>query len=211
MIAIYIILIIIILIILSIVFPIRIKIHYNESEKKELKIVNKIEIYIFKIIKVKSIEIKSKNKIEKKKSNYKVNAIYKLINNYVEYIKKEKKIMSKKEFSKIFKSIYYEKMDFDIGINLNNPIINAYIIALSNIFINMFIIKNEKRINLTNMNYSTYISNNIFNLRINAIIRVKLVNIIVVIAKIVMRVMKIKRKEKNKYKEMNEFSEKVKA
>lgn len=190
-----IVIIIILTLIMGVFFiPIRVKIDYAEKERKDLKILNKIEIYIFYFIKVKTIELKNKKEIENKKGSYKVDAIYKLVSTYIEYSKKEKEIINTKDLKKIINSIYYEKINIDIGINLKDPIINAYLITVINILLNLFIIKKQNKMKLKNVSYATYISNNIFNLKLNCIIRFRVANTIITIIKIIVKLREVERK-----------------
>lgn len=194
MIAIYIILIILVLILGLILIPIRVKIDYAEKERKDLKVLNKIEIYIFYFIKIKKIELKNKKEIENKNGNYKIDAIYKLLSTYIEYLKKEKQLITSKDIKKLLNSIYYEKLNIDVGINLQNPIVNAYLITIINIVLNLFIMKNQSKMKLKNTSYSTYISNNIFNLKLNCIIRFRVANTIITIIKIIVKLRKVEKK-----------------
>lgn len=190
-----IVIIIILTLIMGVFFiPIRVKIDYAEKERKDLKILNKIEIYIFYFIKIKTIELKNKKEIENKKGSYKVDAIFKLVSTYIEYSKKEKEIINTKDLKKIINSIYYEKINIDIGINLKDPIINAYLITAINILLNLFIIKKQNKMKLENVSYATYISNNIFNLKLNCIIRFRVANTIITIIKIIVRLREVERK-----------------
>lgn len=190
-----IVIIIILTLIMGVFFiPIRVKIDYAEKERKDLKILNKIEIYIFYFIKIKTIELKNKKEIENKKGSYKVDAIFKLVSTYIEYSKKEKEIINTKDLKKIINSIYYEKINIDIGINLKDPIINAYLITAINILLNLFIIKKQNKMKIKNVSYATYISNNIFNLKLNCIIRFRVANTIITIIKIIVRLREVEKK-----------------
>lgn len=194
MIAIYIVTFLILAIIVTLLIPIRLKIYYSESERKNLKVKNRIEIYILYFFKIKTIRLENKKKIKSK--NYNINAIYKVINSYMEYYKNQEKMITKKEISDLINNIYYEKMDITLKINLKNPILNSYIISIINIIINIFIIKNQKRMNLKNTRYFTTISDNIFNANITSIVRIKLINIIAIVIKIGVRAIKLKSNNK---------------
>lgn len=174
--------------------PIRVKIDYVEKERKDLKVLNKIEIYIFYFLKIKTVKLKNKKEIENKKGSYKIDAIYKLVSTYIEYSNKEKEIINTKDLKKLINSIYYEKLNIDVGINLKDPIINAYLITIINILLNLFIIKNQSKIKLKNLDYSTYISNNIFNLKLNCIIRFRVANTIITIIKVIVKLRKVEKK-----------------
>ncbi|MDO4283354.1 MAG: hypothetical protein Q4D02_06905 [Clostridia bacterium] len=196
--------IILILVISIIVIPVRFKIQYREDEKKNLQVKNKIEIYILYFIKIKTVKMKDKSNIDKEDGEYRVNAIYKILNMYLKYLRQQEMIMTKEDLKKIFDSIYIEKMNLKFGINLSNPILNAYVIVLANTIINMFIMKNERKMKLKNIEYSTYVSENIFNLKLNCIIRFHLANTIITIIKMIIRIREVSKK--NGKESSNRFS-----
>ena len=190
--------IVIIFVILILLVPIRIKTQYGESERENLKIQNKVKIYILYFLKIKTINLKDKKKIENQKGYYKENAIYKLLDMYINYYKMQKQLIKKEEITNLLKKIYYEKMYIEFKINLQNPIVNAYIITFINVIINIFIMISQERMDLKNVHYSTSVSDNIFNLHVDSVIRVRLISIIPLIAQIGVRIIKLKKSKKSK-------------
>ena len=89
-------------------------------------------------------------------------------------------------------------MYIEFKINLQNPIVNAYIITFINVIINIFIMISQERMDLKNVHYSTSVSDNIFNLHVDSVIRVRLISIIPLIAQIGVRIIKLKKSKKSK-------------
>ena len=133
---------------------VKFKINYLEENKSSNLIQNKnyIELYLFGI-KIKNIRLERKIHAPKT-SNKETNTIYMIA-------KQIKKSLSYNEIvnivTGILKTVKIHKLDMDLGINLNDPIYNAYIIALINALIPLFIV-NNKNINLDNIKYNTFIS-----------------------------------------------------
>ena len=63
-----------------------------------------------------------------------------------------------------------------------------------NVVINMFIAKNIKKFNLQNTKYKTYISGEVYNIKIDSIIHLQLANIIYIIIKIIFKLRKVEKK-----------------
>ena len=80
------------------------------------------------------------------------------------------------------------------GLNLLNPILNAYVITLFNTAINMIIAKHQNKFNLKDLRYKTYISGEIYNIKIHSITYIKLANIIYIIFKIIYKYRKVDKK-----------------
>ena len=184
---------IVIFIVAVICIPLKVKIDYTEEEKKRLDIKNKIEIYILGFVKIKTIHLNQEDKI-KKKGQYQVNATYQLLSNYLGFLKQEELYVEKNNLKKIFHSIFYENLDISIGFNLQEPILNAYLMALINTVLNIFFAINASNINLKNINYITYVSNDFFHLQVKGIIKFRIVNNIITIIKIVKRIREVKKK-----------------
>ena len=101
----------------------------------------------------------------------------------------------------ILKTVKIHKLDMDLGINLNDPIYNAYIIALINALIPLFIV-NNKNINLDNIKYNTFISEKTLFLNIKCELSISIIRNIFRIFKIIIVLIKQKIKEaKNKSKD----------
>lgn len=150
----------------------KIKIRFIEENKGTNLIKNKnyIGIYILGI-RVKKIIVDRDIKA-KKSSNKNVNEIYMLVKQVISSLKKEELWNIIYDFTK---SIKIQKLDLNLGINLNDPIVNAYAIALVNAALPLVIAHNDRKINLDNISYNTFISNKMLYLQINTIIHVSLI------------------------------------
>lgn len=176
----------------------KVKINYLEENKSSNLIQNKnyIELYLFGI-KIKNIRLERKIHAPKT-SNKETNTIYMIA-------KQIKKSLSYNEIlnivTGILKTVKIHKLDMDLGINLNDPIYNAYIIALINALIPLFIV-NNKNINLDNIKYNTFISEKTLFLNIKCELSISIIRNIFRIFKIIIVLIKQKIKEaKNKSKD----------
>ena len=177
---------------------VKFKINYLEENKSSNLIQNKnyIELYLFGI-KIKNIKLERKIHAPKT-SNKETNTIYMIA-------KQIKKSLSYNEIldivTGILKTVKIHKLDMDLGINLNDPIYNAYIIALINALIPLFIV-NNKNINLDNIKYNTFISEKTLFLNIKCELSLSIIRNIFRIFKIIIVLIKQKIKEaKNKSKD----------
>lgn len=190
--------IIVIAVILVLAIPLKIKINFNMQSKnknseEDLEIVNKIEIYILRIIKVKTIEVKQKDKtnenIGKKNETSKnvIADIAKSLESYIKYEKKDSFLIGKEDIIKLKKGLKFEEFYLNLGFNLKEPISNAYILVLINTILNLYIAKNKTHFNLEKTKYTTYISNKIIDFKFYSIINFKLVNNIIIILKLIIK------------------------
>lgn len=205
-----IILIIILIYILLFVFPITIEIKdeilptFNKIKKYKSETVKekhylKIKILGFILIFKKDLNKNKKenddNKLYKNVSNdpleIVINSVFNALYNAVTGEKINKALLKSKDIKTIINSIYLKKFYLDLGINLLQPILNAYISTLINVVINMFIAKNIKKFNLQNTKFKTYISGEVYNIKIDSIIHLQLANIIYIIIKIIFRLRKV--------------------
>lgn len=177
---------------------VKFKINHLEENKSSNLIQNKnyIELYLFGI-KIKNIKLERKIHAPKT-SNKETNTIYMIA-------KQIKKSLSYNEIlnivTGILKTVKIHKLDMDLGINLNDPIYNAYIIALINALIPLFIV-NNKNINLDNIKYNTFISEKTLFLNIKCELSLSIIRNIFRIFKIIIVLIKQKIKEaKNKSKD----------
>ena len=178
---------------------VKFKINDLEENKSSNLIQNKnyIELYLFGI-KIKNIKLERKIHAPKT-SNKETNTIYMIA-------KQIKKSLSYNEIldivTGILKTVKIHKLDMDLGINLNDPIYNAYIIALVNALIPLFIVNNNKNINLDNIKYNTFISEKTLFLNIKCELSLSIIRNIFRIFKIIIVLIKQKIKEaKNKSKD----------
>ena len=186
---------------------VKFKINYLEENKSSNLIQNKnyIELYLFGI-KIKNIRLERKIHAPKT-SNKETNTIYMIA-------KQIKKSLSYNEIldivTGILKTVKIHKLDMDLGINLNDPIYNAYIIALINALIPLFI-ANNKNINLDNIKYNTFISEKTLFLNIKCELSISIIRNIFRIFKIIIVLIKQKIKEaKNKSKDRVKINRQMK-
>lgn len=168
----------------------KIKIKYFEKSQSPTIIENDnyIALYLFGIIKIKKIKIERKIHTNNDNKNSKVvNAIFMITKQILESLEKEEIV---KIVTKILKSIKVNKLNMDLGINLQDPILNAYIIALINSLLPLYFATNSKNINLNNIRYNTFISDKVINLHIDSIISVSIVKNIFSIIKIIFVILK---------------------
>ena len=185
----------------------KVKINYLEENKSSNLIQNKnyIELYLFGT-KIKNIKLERKIHAPKT-SNKETNTIYMIA-------KQIKKSLSYNEIldivTGILKTVKIHKLDMDLGINLNDPIYNAYIIALINALIPLFI-ANNKNINLDNIKYNTFISEKTLFLNIKCELSISIIRNIFRIFKIIIVLIKQKIKEaKNKSKDRVKINRQMK-
>lgn len=163
----------------------KIKIKISEKNENETQIENKgyVAIYILGI-RIKKIIIDKKFNA-KRKANKNLNTVYMLI----------KQIMSSLENKEILeiindllKSIKIHKLDLKLGINLEDPIINAYSIALINSILPMAIMYNDKKVNFKNISYNTFISNEVIYLDVKSVVYVSIFKNLKSIFKLIFKV-----------------------
>ena len=81
----------------------------------------------------------------------------------------------------------------DFGINFMNQIANAYILTLINVLINMIISRYINKFDLENIRYKTYISGEVYNIKIHSIIEARFANIIYIVFKIKYKMRKVEK------------------
>ena len=199
MIVAYILFFILFLFLIILLVPARVKLKYSvntdfskEKENEELKTLNYVEIYLLYFVKIKKIKIA--NVQEAGKTKRVLGVIYKFLLDFLNFQKIDEVILKKDEIKKIGKSIFIQKLDLNFSVNLRNELLNVYVISILNAVINMYLAKNVDKMNLDKVRYETYISNKILSIDVYSIIRLNLVNTICIIAKIIMRVRKVVKK-----------------
>lgn len=207
------IIIIFLLFIILFVFPIKIEIKdeilptFNKIKKYKSETVKekhylKIKILGFILIFKKDLNKNKKknddNKLYKNVSNdpleMVINSVFNALDKAVTGEKINKALLNSKDIKNFINSIYVKKLKLSLGINLINTILNAYISTLINVVINMFIANNINRFNLKDTKYKTYISGEVYNIKIDSIIHLKLANIIYIIIKIIFKLRKVEKK-----------------
>ena len=168
----------------------KIRIKYMEKEETSnmMESDNYIALYLFEIIKIKKIKIERKIHTDNKTGNNKE------VNTFFMIAKQIIKLLQLEEINKIakniLKTIKVNKLDLNLGINFSNPILNAYSIAIINSVLPIFLISNNRNINLDNIRYNTYISKKVIDLKVDSIISVSIVKNIISILKIVFLIVK---------------------
>lgn len=160
----------------------------NISRLDEME--NSIKIKLLKVIPVYNQELFVKNgkkKNETKKNDTLFNKDF--VDNVVKRLIKKAKL---------------DKFVLSLGFNLDDPIANSYVNASLNTILCMYINHNQKRFNLNNLYYRTYISENLLFLNFEGIINISLTDTIKVIAKEYFNSKKKIKNNKNKKKEILE-------
>lgn len=205
--------IILLLFIMLFVFPIKIDIKheivptFNKLKKYKSETVKEKHYLKIKILGFILVYKKDLNKNKKKNDDKKlyknvsndplemvINSVFNALDKAVTGEKINKALLNSKDIKNFINSIYVKKLKLDLGINLINTILNAYISTLINVAINMFIANNINRFNLENTKYKTYISGEVYNIKIDSIIHLQLANIIYIIIKIIFKLRKVEKK-----------------
>lgn len=214
------------LILLALIFPIRMKLSYNGRHRPKNKKNNVLDdiissndsypnenyiiIYIFYFIPIFKVRLdKNKSKKGKKKKQNKneklrekniasdvLTTVTNFLKSYIDYEKTNEFYLTPKDVKKIHKHLKYSKIDFNLGVNFFEPITNAYLMTIINILINFYLAKNINQINLKKTTYNTYISNEIYNLRLYLVVSVSLITIVFVLARVLFKYLKLKNKIK---------------
>ena len=202
--------IILLLFIMLFVFPIKIEIKheivptFNKLKKYKSETVKEKHYLKIKLLGFILVYKKDLNKNKKKNDDKKlyknvfndplemvINSVFNALDKAVTGEKINKALLNSKDIKNFINSIYVKKLKLDLGINLINTILNAYISTLINVAINMFIANNINRFNLEN---TTYISGEVYNIKIDSIIHLQLANIIYIIIKIIFKLRKVEKK-----------------
>lgn len=182
----------ILLIPLKIVYDINVNVN-KEKEKKideKLKLNNTVIVYLIGVIPIKKIDLNKKENA----GNNKLEAFIKLLKDYQNYEKKEEKLLPKKDLSKLRNSIYYQEMHLEIGVNVQDYLINAYINAFLNMVINLYISFQMNHFNIKKTEYITYISDCFIDLKAKGIIHIKVVNTMIILIKLILKLRKVANK-----------------
>lgn len=183
------------------------KINYIEKNKESnlIEKENYINIYILGI-RIKKIKLERKIHAPYKKNNTKTNTIYMILKQIIRSLKYDEIVNL---VIRIPKTIKIHKLDMDLGINLNDPIYNAYAIAVINVVIPLLIAYNSKSINLDNIKYTTFISDKTLFLNIKCNVSISIIKNIFRIFKVIFALIKLKIKELKKDKTKNSITNKL--
>lgn len=180
---------------------IKYRIYSHENKKFTTTTDNIFVFYIFGFIPIK--KSLQKNKKDKKlKSNKKngdkykkvLDVVYNIFSGTLKYRKIDEALLNRNDIKKIKDSIYFEKFNLDLGINLKEIFLNIYALGIINTLIPIYISVNQKNFNINNLEYRTYISNNIVDLNLDCIMKVNLIHTISVIVKVIYKIRKVESK-----------------
>lgn len=151
-----------------------------------------IEIFLFRIIKIKEFKM---NKDEYEQAKNKTDNLAKSEAN--NYFKKIEASDTKKLIGyglELLERMKYEKLEFNLNVNLKDYILNAYINAFLNSVIAMLINRNIRKINTENLDYIITTNENKTKLNLKCIMYGRFTNIIYVLIKVIRFAFEVKRK-----------------
>lgn len=151
-----------------------------------------IEIFLFRIIKIKEFKM---NKDEYEQAKNKTDNLAKSEAN--NYFKKIEASDTKKLIGyglELLERMKYEKLEFNLNVNVKDYILNAYINAFLNSVIAMLINRNIRKINTDNLNYIITTNENKTKLNLKCIMYGRFTNIIYVLLKVIRFAFEVKRK-----------------
>lgn len=203
---------ILVLFIVLLAFPVTIEIKdnivpsYNKIKKYKSESVKEkhfLKIRILKFITIYKVDLDENKKKKDDKELFKntsndpveivVNSIFNAIDKSITSQKVNKVLLNHKDIRNIINSIHVKKLDMDFGINFMNQIANAYILTLINVLINMIISRYINKFDLENIRYKTYISGEVYNIKIHSIIEARFANIIYIVFKIKYKMRKVEK------------------
>lgn len=158
----------------------KIRVKYLEEEKNKSEIENKnnIALYLFGI-KIKKFKVNHTIHGNKNSNKY-TDTFYMIIKQILRATSNKEIVVT---INKIIKTVKIKKLDLNLGINFQDPIINAYSIALINSILPTVLAKQQ--IALNNLNYTTFISSKIIYLDIDTTIQLPIFRNILNIIKII--------------------------
>ena len=179
----------------------KLKIRYKSENKKG----NYIGIYLFGIRVKKIYNKKKKNKKQSERKTEKQikkeNKKKEIKNKIIERLKRQK-ILVIKNILNIISTVKVDKLKLDLGINLNDPIYNAYLIAIINSLLSLYLANKAK--DLHAIYYNTFISEKIIHIDIETIISIPIIinipNILSIITIVLKKENSDKLKEASKLK-----------
>ena len=180
---------VVVLVILSL-FVFRIKIVVTIEEKIY------IDLYIFKYMKIKRIKF-NEDELKEIKSKAKKVADDE-VENYIRGIEFTDVKLFLKNIKELFDKVKFEKLEFKFNINLNDYILNSYIVTFLNTIIAMLISRNIKKINTGNVGYIITSNEKEIKLNLKCIMYDKIANIIFVLIKIIYYAFKLKKRGNGK-------------
>ena len=156
-----------------------------------------IDAYILKYIKIKRFKF---NEDELKEIQSKAKKVADdEVENYLKGIEYTDVKLFLKNIKEFFAKVKFEKLEFKFNINVDDYILNSYIVTFLNTIVAMLISKNIKKINTKSLGYIITSNEKEIKLDLKCIMYDKFANIIFVLIKIVYYAFKLKKggNEKN--------------
>lgn len=211
----------ILFIILVILIPLKIEIKYFTKDESKVNVVEKAilrekrdnyaRIYLMSFLPLPKIKLQVKKNAkwleEQGVIKNLINTIFSLTMEIIGMEKVNSALLSKKDLNTLINSIYFKKLNFSLGYNLQSVIYNAYFMAMINSFIAIVISRKDKMFSLKDVSYNTYISNQIYNFKIYSILKFKLANTIGIFIKVFIKLRKVAKeygKGKTSYRRFND-------
>lgn len=98
----------------------------------------------------------------------------------------------------LLQRMHYERINFHLNVNLNDYILNSYVIAFLNATVATLISKNIDKINTNNLNYLITSNENKTNLKLKCIMLGRTTNIIFVLIKVIKFAFEVKKRGNEK-------------
>ncbi len=156
-----------------------------------------IDAYIFNYIRIKRFRF---NEDELKQIETKSQIVAREeIENYLKDIEFTDAKMFIMYIMQLLNKVRFEKIDFKLNVNVNDYILNSYIVVIVNTIISMLISKNIERINTDNLFYVVTSSEKKVKLNLKCIMYGKIANIMFVLIKIVRYAFKLKKRGNEKH------------
>lgn len=98
----------------------------------------------------------------------------------------------------LLQRMYYDKINFNLNVNVKDYILNSYIVASLNAVVATLISKNIEKINTDNLNYTITSNENKTNLKLKCIMLGRTTNIIFVLIKVIKFAFEVKKRGNDK-------------
>jgi len=156
-----------------------------------------IDVSILKYIKLKRFRFNEKELKEIETNSQKV--AKEEVKNYLKNIEFTDAKLFIKSIRELLSKVEIERLEFKFNINVNDYILNSYIITFLNTVVAMLISKNIEKINTENLSYVITSYEKEIKLKLKCIMYGRLTNIIFVLRKLVYYAFKLKKRgnEKN--------------
>lgn len=155
-----------------------------------------IDIYIFKYIKLRQYKL---NKDEFDQAKNRTDNLAKAeMESYLKNFKKTDTRILLGCTMELLQRMYYDRINFNLNINLSDYILNSYIMAFLNASVAMLISKNIDKINTKNLDYVITSNENKTKLKLKCIMMGRTTNIIFVLIKVIKFAFEVKKRGNEK-------------